>query len=64
MNAAVQQVLDSFEALAEEDKHRVVVEILRRDSVIHDDVPETALIEAADQLFYTLDAEEDARAQR
>jgi hypothetical protein len=64
MNAAVQQLLDSFDALAEADKHRVAVEILRRDSAILGDVPETALIEAADELFCVLDAEEAADAQR
>jgi hypothetical protein len=64
MNAAVQQLLDSFDALAAADKHRVAVEILRRDSAIQGDVPETGLIEAADQLFLALDAEEEAHAQR
>jgi hypothetical protein len=62
MNAAVQQFLDSFDALAEADKHRVVVEILRRESTIRGDVPEAALIEAADELFRALDSEESAHA--
>jgi hypothetical protein len=64
MNAAVQQLLDSFDALAEPDKHRVAVEILRRETAIQGDVPEAALIEAADELFRALDAEEAAHAQR
>lgn len=61
---SVQQILDSFDALAEADKHRVAVEILRRDPLIHGDVPEAALIEAADELFCALDVEEAANAQR
>jgi hypothetical protein len=61
---AVQQILDSFDALPEADKHRVAVEILRRDPTIHGDVPEAGLIETADELFCALDAEEAANAQR
>ncbi len=64
MNVAVQHLLDSFDALAEADKHRVAVEILRRDSAIHGDIPESALVEATDELFRALDAEEAADAQR
>jgi hypothetical protein len=61
----VQQVLESFDALPEADKHLAAVEILRRLSAdIRGDVPESALVEAADELFRALDAEEAAHAER
>jgi hypothetical protein len=63
-NTAVQHLLDSFDALADADKHRVAVEILRRDSANQGDVTDAGLIEAADELFLALDAEEEAHAQR
>jgi hypothetical protein len=65
VNPAVQQLLESFEALSEADKHRVAVAILRRISPIAEgDVPDSALVEAADELFRALDAEEAGHAQR
>ena len=65
MTAAVQQLLESFDALSEADKHRAAVEVLRRASPTTDeDVPESALVEAADELFRALDSEEVAHAQR
>jgi len=63
VTAAVQQVLDSFDALPQGDKHQAAVEILRRfagDAA--DDLPESTLIEAADELFGALDKEETANA--
>ena len=65
MTPAVQQLLEAFEALSEADKHRAAVEILRRSSsAVAGDVPEAALVEAAEELFRALDAEEAANAQR
>lgn len=63
MPTAVQQLLDSFDALPEPDKHQAALEILRRYAgAVEGDLPETALIEAADDLFRTLDEEESSRA--
>jgi hypothetical protein len=65
MNAAVQQLLQSFDALPAVDKHQAVVEILRRESAIFAvDIPEAGLVDTADQLFLALDAEEAAQAAR
>jgi hypothetical protein len=65
VHSAVQQLLESFDALPEADKHLAAVEILRRvlPSAVGD-VPESALVEAAEELFRSLDAEEAAHAQR
>lgn len=63
MNSIVQQLLESFDALPEADKHRVAVAILQRVSAdVQGDIPETALLEAADELFRALDAEEASHA--
>lgn len=65
MNTTVQQVLQSFDVLSESDKHRVAVEILRRVSAdAAGDIPESALVEAAEELFRALDAEEANDAPR
>jgi hypothetical protein len=65
MTAAARQLLDSFDALAEADKHQVAVEILRRfGSGVEGDLPDSALVEAADELFRALDAEEAGHAPR
>jgi hypothetical protein len=61
MSITVQQLLDSFDALPDADKHLAIVEILRRFSVAgEDDLPESALIGAADELFRSLDEAEVA----
>jgi hypothetical protein len=65
MTAAVRQLLDSFNALSDADKHLAAVEILRRfGGAIEGDVPEGALVEAADELFRALDAAEAGHAPR
>ena len=65
MSAAVRQVLDSFNSLAEADKHQVAVEILREFAGRGaGDLPEEALVEAADELFRALDVEEARHAAR
>jgi hypothetical protein len=61
----VHQLLDAFDALPAADKHRAAVEIFRRLSpATEGDVPELALVEAAEELFLALDAEEARHAQR
>jgi hypothetical protein len=65
MTPAVQALLDAFDELPEADRHQAAVEILRRLSAAADgDVPERALVEAADELFRALDAEEAGHAPR
>jgi hypothetical protein len=65
MTPAARQLLDSFDALPEADKHQVAVEILRRFSgATEGDLPDSALVEAADELFRALDAEEAGHAPR
>jgi len=62
MTTAVQQLLNAFDNLSEADKHQAAVEILRRVSVFGEgDVPESALVDLAAELFRLYDAEEDAR---
>jgi hypothetical protein len=65
MTATVRQLLDSFDALSDADKHQAAVEILRRYApAAEGDLPEAALVEAADELFRALDAEEAGHAPR
>jgi hypothetical protein len=65
MTATVRQLLDSFEALPDADKHQAAVEILRRyGGAAEGDLPEAALVELADELFRALDAEEAGHAPR
>jgi hypothetical protein len=65
MTAAAQQLLNSFDALPEAEKHHVAIEILRRYAgAVEGDVPQSALVEAADELFRTLDEEEAGHAPR
>jgi hypothetical protein len=65
VTAKVWKLLSEFDALPEVEKHQAAVEILRRvSSAIEGDVPELALVEAAEELFQALDAEEAARAKR
>jgi hypothetical protein len=63
MTATVQHLLDTFDALPDADKHQAAVEILRRVTVgVEGDLPNSALVEAADELFRTLDADEAGHA--
>jgi hypothetical protein len=65
MTAAGRQLLDSFDALPEQDKHQVAMEIMRRAAVVGEgDLPESALTEAADELFRGLDEEEAGHASQ
>ena len=63
MTTAVRQLLESFKALSEAEKHEAAVELLRQ--VQHEadgPLPDQALVEAADELFCELDARERADA--
>jgi hypothetical protein len=65
MTATVRQFLDYFDALSDADKHLAAVEILRRVAAApYGALPEEALVEAADELFRALDAEEAGHAPR
>jgi hypothetical protein len=65
MTVPVQQLLDSFDALSDADKHQAAVEILRRSvAAAEGDLPEDVLVEAADELFQVLDVEESGHALR
>ena len=63
MTTAVRSLIESFEALSEPERQEAALEILRR-LTPEGDLPEQALVEAADELFVALDAEEasDARS--
>ncbi len=64
MSAAVQDFLHSFEALSEAERHEAVVELLRR-AIAQPELPDDALVTAADEVFRELDEREaaDARPQ-
>jgi hypothetical protein len=59
MTSAVRDLLESFEALSETDQQEAAVEILRRMQP-QGELPDEALVEIADELFRSLDAEESA----
>lgn len=64
MTTAVRQLLDSFEALSEAEKQEAIAEVLRRSTqLVPGDLPEEALVAAAEELFLELDAREAADAQ-
>jgi hypothetical protein len=64
MTASVKQVLDSFDALPESDKHEAAVEILRRVGGEKADLSDAELAAIADDLFSALDDEESDHAPR
>jgi hypothetical protein len=65
MTANVQQLLNSFDALPDSDKHEAAVEILRRYAADRaSDVSDDALVGLADELFDALDHEETRHAPR
>jgi hypothetical protein len=64
MTPAVQQLLRAFDALTEAEKQEAAVEVLRRAQPFGEaDLPEEALVAAAEDLFLELDAREAADAQ-
>jgi hypothetical protein len=62
MTAAVRQILKSFDDLPAPERHEAAVEILRR-AESDGDLPDAALMEAADDLFKSLDADEQRSAR-
>jgi NADH:ubiquinone oxidoreductase subunit E len=63
VTTGVRQLLESFDALSETEKHEAAVELLRRvQREAGGAVSDEALVEAADQLFRELDAREGADA--
>lgn len=64
MSANVQHLLESFDTLSEADKREAAIEIFRRLSATGEgDLTDSGLIEAADDLFRAMDAEEAGHAQ-
>jgi hypothetical protein len=64
MTKAVQQLLESFEILTEQEKHEAAAEFLRRSlRVAPAQVPDDTLIATADELFRELDARDSADAK-
>jgi len=62
MTTAVQALLKSFEALSESERREAALEIIRCVTPSEGQLPEAALVEAADALFCLLDSEEGANA--
>jgi hypothetical protein len=59
MNATVRRVLDSFDALSDEEQYEVTLEVLRRASRWPaQELTEEGLLAAADDLFRELDERE------
>jgi hypothetical protein len=57
VTTAVQQLLQTFDALTEHEKQEAAAELLRRFLPgVSGELPDEALIEAADELFRELDA--------
>jgi hypothetical protein len=64
MTTTVQHLLDTFDALPDSEKHQAAVEILRRTQAQSPaDLPDSVLIEAAEELFLGLDAAEAGHDQ-
>ncbi len=62
MTNAVQALLDSFDALSEGERHELALELLRR-VALPAELPDEALVVAADEVFRELDAREAADAR-
>lgn len=60
MTNAARQLIETFDALPDDEKRVVTVEILRRTTVEgHPPFDETELVLAADQIFLDLDRREE-----
>jgi hypothetical protein len=65
MTAAVRQLLTAFDSLSPAEKQEAAAEILRRAPALGSgDLPESALMEAADELFRALNIEESGGVRR
>jgi uncharacterized protein YfbU (UPF0304 family) len=59
MTKAAQQLIDSFEALPEEEKHEVLVQLLQRlMDTPYSELSDQALLHAADLVFQEYDRNE------
>jgi len=59
MTAAVQQLIQSFEALSDAEKQEAVAEVLRRGMALEQEpLSDEGLVAAAEELFLDLDARE------
>jgi hypothetical protein len=64
VTTAVQQLLNAFDALTDAEKHQAAAEVLRRAlELAPAELPEEALVAAAEELFLDLDVREAADAQ-
>jgi hypothetical protein len=60
MTRAAQKILETFDALPENDQKEIAVEILRRTSEeSYGDLDDSGLVFAADQIFLELDRREE-----
>jgi hypothetical protein len=62
MTTATQALLETFDTLSDAERHEAAVEILRRVTTSEGELPENALLEAANALFCALDSEEAVNA--
>jgi hypothetical protein len=60
MTAAVKQLLETFDSLPSAQQKEAAREILQRLNLATGDLPESALLETADQLFLAMDQREAA----
>jgi hypothetical protein len=61
MTAAVQRLLDAFDALSDAEKHQAALGVVRRlQQETPAALPDAALVQAAEELFRDLDAREAA----
>jgi hypothetical protein len=58
MTTAVHALLETFDGLSDQERQEAAVEILRRVTSSEGELTEDALVEAADDLFRSLDSEE------
>jgi hypothetical protein len=64
VTTAVQQLLNSFDALTDAEKQEAIAEVLRRAADLTPaSLSDDELVEAAEELFLALDAREAADAQ-
>lgn len=62
MTIAVQSLLQAFDGVSDRERQEAAVEILRRVTPQEGELSKGALVEAADELFRSLDSEEDTDA--
>ncbi|PYQ59474.1 MAG: hypothetical protein DMF53_18745 [Acidobacteria bacterium] len=61
MTRAAQKILETFDALPENEQKEIAVEILRRASTeSYGDLDDSGLVFAADQIFLELDRREES----